>query len=275
MPIAKDMTYALENKKEFDRLEKQSQSAAYDYQKELSRFSPSNKGKILDAGCGSGVVTRYLAERYPLGSVFGCDASIDRVTRAQQVAAHLKNVQFSQENLTQLTYKSDFFDGIVCRFVLEHLTPEIRDRAMSELVRCLKPKASLCLVDIDGLLYNIFPQTPFVTEVLSILQKILPIDLTIGRKLPQLMDKHGLTSVTWRAELMQFQGEALHEEIKMVQERFLQTTPLLVSLLGSEQKVSNFQREYVECLKQPSSVLFYNKFIVIGKKPVKHLKALK
>jgi ubiquinone/menaquinone biosynthesis C-methylase UbiE len=269
------MSYVLEDKKEFERLEQQSQIDAYNYQDELRDFKPSPRGKILDAGCGSGIVSRYLSKRFPNAKIFGCDASTDRIEKAKQAASKVTSLEISQQDLTHLTYRTNEFDGIVCRFVLEHLPPTVRDQALHELMRCLKPKGTLCLVDIDGLVYNIYPQSPLVAEVLNTLHKVLPVDLNIGRKLPSLVTTLGLTHVSWRVEAMQFHGEDLELEIENIKQRFAQATPLLTSVIGSERKTLQFQSEYIHSLEKPGAVLFYNKFIVIGKKPVKHLQGLK
>ena len=116
--------YVLENTKEFERLEKQSQNEAYDYRAELRGFTPKETGRILDAGCGSGVVARYLAQLYPNASISGCDASIDRVTQATILAQDIPNLKFRVENLNQMTSQNSSYDAIVCRYVLEHLPEE-------------------------------------------------------------------------------------------------------------------------------------------------------
>jgi cyclopropane fatty-acyl-phospholipid synthase-like methyltransferase len=260
------MTYVLEHENEFERLERQSHSSAYNYIDELKGVHFSRRGKILDAGCGSGIVTRYLAECFPEATIKGCDASPDRVREAEQASKHLKNASYSSQNISNLTFNSNYFDNIVCRFVFEHLGEGTREKVMSELIRCLKPKGTLCVIDIDGLLFNLFPQTPYVSKTLEILQKVLPVDLFMGRKLPHILEKSGLTKLSWRIETVQFQSDLLLEEMEIINQRFMQTRPILTTLLGSEKKVDRFFEEYLSCLKEKGTVLFYNKFIVTGRK---------
>jgi tRNA A58 N-methylase Trm61 len=67
------MGYELEHHTEFDRLEKQATIATYDYRSELSGLQIENGAVILDAGCGSGVVSRYLASLDRTSTVVACD----------------------------------------------------------------------------------------------------------------------------------------------------------------------------------------------------------
>lgn len=259
------MTYALENKNEFSRLEEQSHQEAYNYKTELKDFHP-RPGKILDAGCGSGIVSRYLADQFPKAQIFGCDMSESRIELCKKESSQYQNLTYSVQNLTDLTYGKNSFDGIVCRYVLEHLTPVMLEKTLSEFTRCLKPKGVLQLIDIDGLLFNIYPHTPLVHEVLMTLEKTLPMDLKIGRKLPFILKKFGFNDLHWKIETLQFQGQMLAEEIHMIEERFHQTADLLKKILGSDKKASLFQEEYLSLLTKEGTVLFYNKFIARAKK---------
>ena len=89
------MGYALESKTEFERLEHQSTFPKYDYKKELEGFTTLSPGStVLDAGCGSGVVSRYLATSNPNANVIGCDFSKQRVELARDAAQSIPNVSF-------------------------------------------------------------------------------------------------------------------------------------------------------------------------------------
>ena len=53
----------------------------------IDRLDLSGDETVLDAGCGSGRVTRLLVERLPRGRVIGVDASPSMIERAREVAA--------------------------------------------------------------------------------------------------------------------------------------------------------------------------------------------
>jgi len=72
----------------------------------------SKKSKILDCGCGKGVLSNILFENGR--NVYACD--LDR----KQFKA--KNIPFKFANLNKkLPYKNDFFDCVICLEVIEHL----------------------------------------------------------------------------------------------------------------------------------------------------------
>ena len=265
--------YVLENVKEFERLEKQSQHQTYNYQLELSRFLPKETGTILDAGCGSGVVSRYLANLYPAAQVVGCDFSEQRVAQATNFIHSVKkdqtsNLKFIAQNLTQLTFDSSSFDGVVCRYVLEHMSNEDASRALKEYYRCMRPNGKLCVIDIDGLIYNLYPKTPLLESSFNAIKNITGLDLNIGRKLPSLVEDAGFSNTKWEIETLQFQGESLESEIQLIRERFDQAMPAMIAAIGSELKTKQFVEEYFECLKMPGAVLFYNKFMITAEKSV-------
>jgi ubiquinone/menaquinone biosynthesis C-methylase UbiE len=254
--------YVLENAEEFQRLEKQSQNKFYYFVEELKQFNPKTNGNILDAGCGSGIVSRYLAEFYPLASVVGCDFSDIRVSQAKNAAAGISNLQFQTENLTQLSFENSSFDAINCRYVLEHLNPSDLQKVVKELYRCMRPNGVLCVIDIDGLLYNVHPKTKLVDEVLQRILANNNVNFNIGREIPMLLTQAGFSDVTWRVEPMVFQGTDLEQEKQLMKERFDQAMPFLNSITGNESESRQFVQEYLEGLSAPNAVLFYNKFIV-------------
>src|ERR1044071_5914304 len=101
------MSYVLESKSEFDRLEQQSGLSAYDCQRELALagLPPLQEGmRLLDAGCGSGVLGRHLAHRYPGCAVVGCDISEIRVCQAREAAGDCPNLHFEVRDLARLDY---------------------------------------------------------------------------------------------------------------------------------------------------------------------------
>src|SRR3954462_14099138 len=77
-----------------------------------------SKAKILDVGCGNGVISRHLGK---LGfNVLGIDVSDATIARARELNT-LPNVSFEVISAEQLVAQGDTFDAIICSEVLEHL----------------------------------------------------------------------------------------------------------------------------------------------------------
>lgn len=264
------MVYVLENDNEWDRLEFQASLPPYDHRQELINLVVPSGSSVLDAGCGSGAVTRYLAERFPSSQVFGCDLSQDRINRSKRLAETQKssNLNFQEANLNQLPYLDHTFNLIILRYVAQHLSPSLRSSVFAELLRCLKPGGWLHVIDFDGPFHNLYPKPPLVSEVLNQLEAQGVLDLRVGRKLPSILKEARFGAVDWKIEVFEFQGDSLRHEIDLSQARLTQAFPFLESFLGV--KASQFQREFMEALQDPQVVYFYNKFFVKGQKPHRH-----
>lgn len=97
--------------------------------------SPST---ILDAGCGSGDHTFYLARRFSRAQVLGIDIDGALIARNREVARalHLSNVSFEVSSVTEPIRGP--FDVIVSIDVLEHLVEQ--RRALRHLHAALGPR---------------------------------------------------------------------------------------------------------------------------------------
>ncbi|MBN9385224.1 MAG: methyltransferase domain-containing protein [Chitinophagaceae bacterium] len=75
--------------------------------------------RILDVGCGNGVISRHLGR---LGfQVLGIDVSEKTIEKARSVTS-LPNVVFQQKSAEELVASGERYDAVICSEVLEHLT---------------------------------------------------------------------------------------------------------------------------------------------------------
>jgi len=86
---------------------------------------------VLDAGCGEGFVTAYLARRNPALQITGVDLSPDAVAYATE--HYGERARFRKGSLYKLPFSDNSFDAVLCSEVLEHLDDV--DRAVEELKR--------------------------------------------------------------------------------------------------------------------------------------------
>jgi trans-aconitate methyltransferase len=90
-------------------------------------------GHIMDAGCGSGVLLRILAEQGC--KVTGVDLDSTRVAWCKQIVP-TADLHCGDIKSVQLRGK---YDTIVCSEVIEHFSAEDRQAVVKNLVRHLRP----------------------------------------------------------------------------------------------------------------------------------------
>ncbi len=92
----------------------------------LSKLLPATATSILDAGCGRGVITRYLTQRYSSAVVEGVDENAHQQALNHEIARSvgLGNCTFPVADL--VTYrKPDTYDLVVSVDNLEHITNDV------------------------------------------------------------------------------------------------------------------------------------------------------
>lgn len=90
--------------------------------------------RVLDAGCGEGVIVDEYAGRLAI----------------EGIDPNYSSPRVRTGSLTALPYPDGAFDRALCLDVLEHLTFEEQPRALAELFRVLRPGANL-LVSVPNL----------------------------------------------------------------------------------------------------------------------------
>jgi ubiquinone/menaquinone biosynthesis C-methylase UbiE len=100
--------------------------------------------KVLDVGCGTGVLTAELETLCQAG-IFGLDISQDNLQLAMR---NCVNTSFTQGHAHTLPYPSGTFDIVLCHFLLLWVSNPLR--AIQEMRRVLRPGgAVLALAEPD------------------------------------------------------------------------------------------------------------------------------
>jgi SAM-dependent methyltransferase len=113
---------------------------------------------ILDVGCGGGKTVSRLAEKAPLGKVFGIDYSADMVEYSKKVNKKLiaqNRVEIVEGSVEKTGFSDDFFD-LVTAIETYYFWPSFSD-ALKEIMRVLKPSGHFLMVNEmvkDGV-YNV------------------------------------------------------------------------------------------------------------------------
>lgn len=108
----------------------------------IARLLPASADRILDAGCGRGVITRYLAHRYPNARVDGVDG--DRIVqeRNRRIASAigLSRCNFIDADLLDFQ-NPGAYDLIVSVDNLEHIDDD--ERVLANFYQALRPNGLL------------------------------------------------------------------------------------------------------------------------------------
>ncbi|SHG42629.1 class I SAM-dependent methyltransferase [Halobaculum gomorrense] len=113
----------------------------------LSPLDLGGRRRILDVGCGTGELTRVLAEEAPDAAVVGVDADTDLLAAARDtdpVAGQGAPIDYCAGDATRLPFPDGAFDLVVCQALLINLpdpAAAVREfaRVSSELVAAVEP----------------------------------------------------------------------------------------------------------------------------------------
>jgi SAM-dependent methyltransferase len=176
--------YLMENEEEAIRLELKTSPNAVMEEAAWCGIKPGMR--VLDAGCGPGLVTSLLHERIRPGFILGVDYSGKRIEYATQRYSRTGEVEFLIHDLRKPIGITEEFDLIWARFVLEYNKSDARN-IVKNLSSCLKSGGLMCLLDLD---YNCLTHyelpahmEKILTELMVILEKKYDFDPYAGRKL--------------------------------------------------------------------------------------------
>ncbi|MBC7693692.1 MAG: methyltransferase domain-containing protein [Methylotenera sp.] len=260
------MSYVLENRAEAERLESQSRLRNYLPEQEIENLQLAPGMRLLDAGCGTGLLSRILKDRCEEAVIEACDGSVIRVHQARELSCALKHqdIQFFESRLEAIPRPDNHYDWVVARYVYEHL--ENVNAVTHELLRVLKPGGRIRIIDFDGIVFNLGHQNPELAQMLEQLRVALRFDLFIGRKIPGILVNGGFRDCTWTSTIVDFQGQDLHDEIEQTKQRFNFSMPLFSEIFGSRARALSFCEIYLAEMHKPGCSLFYNKFVVSARK---------
>lgn len=144
--------------------------------------------QVLDIGCGTGTLAILAKQTVNQADIYGTDASTKMIERARQKAQQRQiDVNFQPGLAEKIQFPDDTFDVVMNSLMMHHLTTELREKALVEVYRVLKPGGRLLIVDFEppkeGLLKS------FLTLILG---EMTSIDNTT---VPPLVEAVGFTQV--------------------------------------------------------------------------------
>lgn len=102
--------------------------------------------RILDLGCGDGIVLEHLLDRFPAATGIGVDCSLPMLeSAAQRLAPLVSRCELSEADLADPDWLDDLeeddqsFDVVVASFAIHHLTDERKFDVYREAFDLLRP----------------------------------------------------------------------------------------------------------------------------------------
>lgn len=228
------------------------------------RVGMTSANKVLDVGCGSGVVTRDIA-RLTKGIVVAIDGSQDMITVAKNILCKHDNVVVTTGSATFLPFRDDSFDIVTCNLVL--MWAQDPQQVVHEMTRVVKPGGKVLASlepDYGGKIH--WPEHPRVDAVFAgdaIRKK--NGDPHIGRKLRKLFTTAGLTTTVGIGNSRVWSCEEDKAYYLHARDFYIKT---LKDAGVSQKEIDTWEYEYLKSLDDETQLNFFPQFYAIGTKPV-------
>ncbi len=219
--------------------------------------------KILDVGCGSGMVTRDIA-RMTKGKVVAVDGSKDMIDAARDVLKDYENVELKVECAEDLSFKDNTFGIVTCNlFLMWVKNPQ---KVVNEMARVTKSGGKVLASlepDYGGKLH--FPENPKIDPIFAgkAIEEIGG-DPHIGRKLRYFFAKAGLKTKIGI-------GNNRIWTCKEDKSYYLHARDFYVKTLKnagiSENEIDEWEYSYLRSLDNGVQLNFFPQFYAIGTKP--------
>ena len=189
--------YVLDNEHECERLEQQAIVAGFE--SHLRHFRIPDHAHVLDAGCGSGSMSRLLAARHPDATVTGLDLKPSYLEHARVRAAEqrLANLTFQEGDLLHLPFAAESFDLIWSKYVLYFLPQP--EAAIAEFRRVIKPGGTVVIAPNHWPSVVLDPEEqPLRSNVDKVTRGL--IDATLSARLPRMLRQAGFADISVRMD---------------------------------------------------------------------------
>lgn len=160
------------------------------------------EARVLEVGCGTGVLTRTLARSENVASVVGVDVASALLAQARKLSSELTNIAYEVGDARALPAHDESYDVVVFDSTLTHV-PE-PERALAEAFRVVRPGGTLAIFDGDyaSTTVALGDADPLQTAVDAMMAQSVT-DRWLARRLPALVADVGFELSSVRSHAFQ------------------------------------------------------------------------
>jgi ubiquinone/menaquinone biosynthesis C-methylase UbiE len=231
------------------------------------------RGRILDAGCGTGEIASRLATLFPHAVVDGVDIIDAHLEIARNRYRGLGDrLRFAHGDVFGLDFADDTFDLTVCRHVLQAIPHA--DRAMAELARVTRRDGWVHLIVED---YGMIQMAPtrldvnrFWSATPSLFERATGTDLHIGRNAFTLLTDLGFRDLSIDYVVV--------DSLRVPRDVFAQiweawrdgyTDAIVEHTRSSREEVLDLWEDMIACIRNPRGYAVWQVPVVRAKKPLR------
>ena len=259
------LPYVIHSDEECERLELQARLANIKGHLRYLPISPADR--VLDAGCGSGSMSRQIARSFPGAEVVGVDLREQYLdfARARASAEGLRNLTFRQGDVFALPFADATFDVVWTKYLLQWLKEP--KSALAEFKRVTKPGGIVVSCDYVGCVIEHSPvDQEFDRQLREVMAAI--VDCNIGRRIAPYMVSLGFRDVSVEMEtdtLFTVIGSIDAERRWNLETQFQAMRPHLVGILGSEAKVDRLVERFLAHYDDPATCSYTALYFTRGR----------
>nr|CTQ92243.1 2-heptaprenyl-1,4-naphthoquinone methyltransferase (EC 2.1.1.163) [Kibdelosporangium sp. MJ126-NF4] len=116
----------------------------------VDQFDDAHLGRVLELCAGTGYLSRQIANAHPEAVIDAVDLSPQMIATGRRRTGELADrIRFVEGDVGALPFDDGEFDAVVVSFGLHELPAPVRQRAVAEAARVLRPGGWFATVDVD------------------------------------------------------------------------------------------------------------------------------
>ncbi|HEY7123074.1 MAG TPA: methyltransferase domain-containing protein [Ktedonobacterales bacterium] len=184
-----------QNPQETTRLAAQQPGVGAQVRAALMYCSLPPRARILELGCGTGILTAALAKALPDAQITAIDRDAHLLMEAR-LRCPQPTIHFERQDAAALPYPARWFDLTICRYVLMHQEAPLV--VVGEMHRVVAPGGAAVAIEPDWGARAVYPPNEGESRLLELASAARPFgwpDVRIGRKLFALFRQAGFLPV--------------------------------------------------------------------------------